>query len=93
MWIVFRDLCAGYADRSYDRRDPDGGLPMWFVIFLAVVALVCLLLMVRSPVFRQIRRGHGHDRTEGDAVDNAFKNTLYQKEIDPTAQPRRREWE
>ena len=66
---------------------------MWFVGFVVVVVLGFLTWLMRSPVGRQLRRGHGQDRTLGDAVDNAFKNTGYQKEIDPTGRPKRREWE
>jgi len=79
------------ASKIWDQ--PESGVAMLFYVFLLVVAVGLVVLLIRSPVVRQLRRGHGNDRPHGDARDHAFKNTEYQREIDPTARPRPRAWE
>jgi hypothetical protein len=68
---------------------------MVFYGFVVVVALVLVGLFVRSPVFRQVRRGHGTGRppfTSSNDHANDYSSQSGPK-VDPLAQPKRREWE
>jgi hypothetical protein len=49
-----------------DARAQNGGLVMGFAIFLIVVAIACIVWLVRTPLVRQHLRGHGRD--PGDAA-------------------------
>ena len=65
---------------------------MLFYGFLVVVVVGIVAWLARSPVARQVRRGHGNGQ-HGTSRDHAFKKTARQVEIDPLGQPKRREWE
>jgi hypothetical protein len=65
---------------------------MIFYAFLVLVALVAIVWAIRSPMIRQIRRGHGTGRQPfSSSNDDAFNRK--QKVVDPMEKLRPREWE
>jgi hypothetical protein len=62
--------------------------------FLVVVAFGLVVLVIRSPVFRQFRRGHGAARPPfSNANDNAYDHNSHTPRVDPLGRPKPREWE
>jgi hypothetical protein len=67
---------------------------MYFYGFLVLVALGIALWATRSPVVRQIGRGHGKARgPNSSANDHGFDHSGHTPKIDPLGQPKPRDWE
>ena len=54
----------------------DQGDAMFFYGFVVLVILGVVLMLIRSPVFRQIRRGRGIGSAQGDKWDHLAERGL-----------------